>query len=222
MILVTVGTHEQPFDRLIAAAAALPGDEPMVVQYGTSTLPHGRGEWIDFLSFDDLAQIAEQARAMVCHAGVGSIVLARRYGHCPIVMARRPQLEQFAREHGLRIASIAELWNCPITPATWSCVASLRKPAAAFSGVPESSSMTSSSFRPRRPPLALTSSIAIFAPRTMNWPAPASPGGESGVNTPIFTGFWAKAGTARPTTTSAAKSRSQGRSFMGIPPAFSG
>lgn len=103
MILVTVGTHEQPFDRLIAAAAALPGDEPMVVQYGTSTLTRGRGEWIDFLSFDDLAQLAEQARAMVCHAGVGSIVLARRYGHRPIVMARRPQLGEHVDEHQLSL-----------------------------------------------------------------------------------------------------------------------
>ena len=103
MILVTVGTHEQPFDRLIAAAAALPGDEPLVVQYGTSTLPHGRGEWIDFLSFDDLAQLAEQARAMVCHAGVGSIVLARRYGHRPIVMARRPQNGEHVDEHQLSL-----------------------------------------------------------------------------------------------------------------------
>lgn len=105
MILVTVGTHEQPFDRLIAATAALPGDEPMVVQYGTSRVPHGRGEWIDFLSFDDLAQIAEQARAVVCHAGVGSIVLARRYGHRPIVMARRPQLGEHVDEHQLSLTS---------------------------------------------------------------------------------------------------------------------
>ena len=89
MILVTVGTHEQPFDRLISAVAALPGDEPMVVQYGTSTPMVARGEWIDFMSFDDLAQLAEQARVMVCHAGVGSIVLARRYGHRPIIMPRR-------------------------------------------------------------------------------------------------------------------------------------
>ena len=103
MILVTVGTHEQPFDRLIAAVAALPGDEALVVQYGTSALRDGRGEWIDFLSFDDLAQLAEQARAMVCHAGVGSIVLARRYCHRPIVMARRPKFGEHVDEHQLSL-----------------------------------------------------------------------------------------------------------------------
>src|SRR5262245_51370076 len=83
-------------------------------------------------------------------------------------------------------------------------MASLRNPAEPFSGVPESSSMTSSIFRPpRTPPRAFTSSAPILAPRTMNCPAAASPGGERGVRTPIFTGFWARAGEVSPTTSSA-------------------
>src|SRR4030095_10654898 len=49
---------------------------------------------------------------------------------------------------------------------------------------------------PRTPPCPLISSAAILAPRTMNCPAAASPGGESGVSTPILMGAWAKAGTA--------------------------
>src|SRR5262249_26952665 len=64
--------------------------------------------------------------------------------------------------------------------------------------------MTSSIFRPpRTPPRAFTSSAPILAPRTMNCPAAASPGGERGVRTPIFTGFWARAGEVSPTTSSA-------------------
>jgi UDP-N-acetylglucosamine transferase subunit ALG13 len=102
MIVVTVGTHEQPFDRLVRAAAALELDD-MLVQYGTSTLPHGRGEWVDFLSFDELEERARGARAFVCHAGVGSIVLARRCGHRPIVMARRPELGEHVDEHQLSL-----------------------------------------------------------------------------------------------------------------------
>src|SRR2546427_12768184 len=71
------------------------------------------------------------------------------------------------------------------------------------SGVPPSSSITSSILRPpSTPPRALRSSAAIFAPRTMNWPAMASPGGESGVNTPILSGFCAHAEPARPAATS--------------------
>jgi UDP-N-acetylglucosamine transferase subunit ALG13 len=103
MILVTVGTHEQPFDRLVEAAAGLGGDEHLVVQYGTSKLPHGRGEWVDFMSFDELAERASQARVVVCHAGVGSIVLARRYGHRPIIMPRRPHLGEHLDEHQMSL-----------------------------------------------------------------------------------------------------------------------
>lgn len=104
MILVTIGTNEQPFDRLIRAAAALEGDEPLLVQYGASREPHGRGEWVDFLSFDDLAERARESRVVVCHAGVGSIMLARRCGHRPVVVPRRHHLGEAVDDHQLHLA----------------------------------------------------------------------------------------------------------------------
>jgi len=103
MIVVTIGTNEQPFDRLIRAARALDSDE-LLVQYGSSREPHGRGEWVDFLSFDELAEQARSARAFVCHAGVGSIMLARRCGHRPIVMPRRHHLGEAVDDHQLFLA----------------------------------------------------------------------------------------------------------------------
>ena len=103
MIVVTIGTNEQPFDRLIRAARALDSDE-LLVQYGSSREPHGRGEWVDFLSFDELAERARSARAVVCHAGVGSIMLARRCGHRPIVMPRRHHLGEAVDDHQLFLA----------------------------------------------------------------------------------------------------------------------
>jgi len=104
MIVVTVGTHEQPFDRLMKAVVALGDSEPMLVQYGTCTITNGPGEWVDFLSFDELAERAADARAFICHAGVGSIVLARRCGHRPIIMARRPDLGEHVDEHQLELS----------------------------------------------------------------------------------------------------------------------
>jgi UDP-N-acetylglucosamine transferase subunit ALG13 len=104
MILVTIGTNEQPFDRLIRAARELEGDEPLLVQYGSSREPHGRGEWVDFLSFDELAARARGARVVVCHAGVGSIMLARRCGHRPVVMPRRHHLGEAVDDHQLFLA----------------------------------------------------------------------------------------------------------------------
>jgi UDP-N-acetylglucosamine--N-acetylmuramyl-(pentapeptide) pyrophosphoryl-undecaprenol N-acetylglucosamine transferase len=104
MIIVTIGTNEQPFDRLIAAAAQLPAGEPLVVQYGSSAITSGPGRWVDFLGFDELAELMRQARAVVCHAGVGSIMLARQCGRKPIVVPRRQDRHEAVDEHQLPLA----------------------------------------------------------------------------------------------------------------------
>jgi UDP-N-acetylglucosamine transferase subunit ALG13 len=104
MILFTIGTNEQPFDRLIRAAAALAGDERLLVQHGSSRVAHGRGEWVDFIPFEELSAHMREARVVICHAGVGSIMLARRCGRRPIVVPRRLHLGEAVDDHQLPIA----------------------------------------------------------------------------------------------------------------------
>jgi UDP-N-acetylglucosamine--N-acetylmuramyl-(pentapeptide) pyrophosphoryl-undecaprenol N-acetylglucosamine transferase len=104
VIVVTIGTNEQPFDRLIAAAAALQTDEPLVVQYGSSAITSGPGRWVDFVGFDELAELMRQARVVVCHAGVGSIMLARQSGRRPVVMPRRLDRGEAVDDHQVPLA----------------------------------------------------------------------------------------------------------------------
>ncbi len=104
MILVTCGTNEQPFDRLVRAAHTLAGPEPLLVQHGSSQVPHGPGEWIDFLPFEELAARMSEARVVVSHAGVGSIMLARRCGKRPVVLPRRVGLGEAVDDHQLPLA----------------------------------------------------------------------------------------------------------------------
>lgn len=104
MILFTVGTNEQPFDRLVRAAAELDTSEALVVQYGASKVEHGRGDWIDFLAYEELSGLAREARVVVCHAGVGSIMMARRCGHSPLVVPRRHHLGEAVDDHQLILA----------------------------------------------------------------------------------------------------------------------
>ena len=59
---------------------------------------------MDYLPFDALAERAEAARVFVCHAGVGSIILARRCGHRPIVVPRRAELGEHVDDHQLELA----------------------------------------------------------------------------------------------------------------------
>lgn len=104
MIFVTAGTNEQSFDRLIRVARDLPGDEDLFVQYGSSPEPHGRGRWVDFLSWDQMVDAMTEARFVVAHAGAGSILLAHRCGKRPVVMARRGELGEAVDDHQLILA----------------------------------------------------------------------------------------------------------------------
>ena len=104
MIVVTIGTNEQPFDRVVRAAAGLRLDERVVVQYGSSRVVTPREGWVEFLPFDELVALARQARVVVCPAGVGSIMMARRCGHRPIVVPRRHGLGEAVDDHQVGLA----------------------------------------------------------------------------------------------------------------------
>ncbi|MFN8175446.1 MAG: glycosyltransferase [Solirubrobacteraceae bacterium] len=99
MIFVTAGTNEQPFERLVSYAARLDGDEALVVQYGSARVAHGRGRWVDFLAWEEMAALMREARAVVAHAGTGSILLAQRCGKRPIVVPRRGDLGEAVDDH---------------------------------------------------------------------------------------------------------------------------
>lgn len=110
MILVTVGTHEAPFDRLIRAAVGAAGEEERLVQYGFSNPLDSGPEWVRFMSFEDLRAAVARARAVVAHAGVGSILLANQLGRKPIVMPRRKEHWEHVDDHQVHLASrLAEL-----------------------------------------------------------------------------------------------------------------
>jgi len=99
VIFVTAGTNEQPFERLASYAARLDGEEELVVQYGSARGEHGRGRWVDFLAWEEMVELMTAARAVVAHAGMGSILLAQRCGKRPIVVPRRGDLGEAVDDH---------------------------------------------------------------------------------------------------------------------------
>jgi len=99
VIFITTGTNEQPFERLASYAARLGGDEELVVQYGSARGEHGRGRWVDFLAWEEMVGLMTTARAVVAHAGMGSILLAQRCGKLPIVVPRRGDLGEAVDDH---------------------------------------------------------------------------------------------------------------------------
>ena len=101
--LVTVGTSRIfRFDRLVGVADLVEG--AAVVQRGPSRLRPAGSTVMDFMSFDDLNAEMARADAVVTHAGIGSVLLAITHGHRPIVMARRPELDEGVDHHQLAFA----------------------------------------------------------------------------------------------------------------------
>ena len=102
MIFVTVGTHQQPFDRLLDGLAGLPAGE-LVVQHGYGAAPGGVARAAPFMSYLEMVRCFEEAERVVTHAGVGSILSARRAGHVPVVVPRLRRHGEHVDDHQLEL-----------------------------------------------------------------------------------------------------------------------
>lgn len=104
MILVTVGTSETPFDRLLQAFDVVDRpDEELVVQHGPSSVRPRDASCVDFLPFDQLVDAIRRARLVVTHAGVGSIMTTLANGKRPIVVPRLRRFDEAVDDHQLAL-----------------------------------------------------------------------------------------------------------------------
>lgn len=107
MILVTTGTHVQPFDRLVRAAeqVALAVDEEVVVQRGASKEPAPHCRVVDLLPWSELEALMGQARVVVCHTGPATVFQAASHGHVPVVVPRSASHGEHVDDHQRWFAS---------------------------------------------------------------------------------------------------------------------
>jgi UDP-N-acetylglucosamine transferase subunit ALG13 len=105
MIFITVGT-QLPFDRLIRtvdAWAARTGAE-VFAQIGPGQYVPGHIRWTRTLPADECNTRIRQARAVVAHAGMGSILTALEFGKPIVVMPRRGDLGEHRNDHQIATA----------------------------------------------------------------------------------------------------------------------
>jgi UDP-N-acetylglucosamine transferase subunit ALG13 len=107
VIFVTVGTHHQPFDRLLSALCALDPRE-LVVQHGPAAPPPDVLHAAPYMPFDQMLRWFRDADAVITHAGVGSILCAVREGHVPLVVPRRRDLREHVDDHQVELARALE------------------------------------------------------------------------------------------------------------------
>jgi UDP-N-acetylglucosamine transferase subunit ALG13 len=97
LIFVTVGTHHQPFARLLDALGPL--EDELVVQFGPAAPPVGIARAEPYMPFDRMLECFREAEKVITHAGVGSVLCAIREGHTPLVVPRRHDLGEHVDEH---------------------------------------------------------------------------------------------------------------------------
>jgi UDP-N-acetylglucosamine transferase subunit ALG13 len=104
MIFCTVGTHEDPFDRLLRALDTLPGDEPVLIQSGYSTYVPTRCTAESMMPFARIQALMKEARIVVTHGGPASIMQALSHGKVPIVVPRQSAFGEHVDDHQVRFA----------------------------------------------------------------------------------------------------------------------
>lgn len=113
MIFVTVGTHEQPFNRLIKYIDHMKKDgliqEDVIIQTGYSTYVPQYCKWKKLYSYQDMEKLMNEARIIITHGGPSSFIAPLQRGKIPIVVPRKHEFHEHVNDHQVTFSrSIAE------------------------------------------------------------------------------------------------------------------
>ena len=108
MIFVTVGTHEQPFNRLVKAVDELKRDgvitEDVIIQTGFSTYEPKYCQWSKLIPYQQMIKNVEDARIVITHGGPASFIMSLQIGKTPIVVPRQHQYNEHVNDHQVEFA----------------------------------------------------------------------------------------------------------------------
>lgn len=111
MIFVTVGTHNQQFNRLLVEVDRLVETgkiKDVIAQIGHSDYIPKNYKWFKFLDFGKMIGLQKKADLIITHAGVGSIMTALDLNKPTIVVPRLSKYGEHVDEHQLITAKKIE------------------------------------------------------------------------------------------------------------------
>lgn len=111
MIFVTVGTHEQTFNRLVEYMDnwAAEHDEEVIIQTGFSTYEPKYCEWSKLYPYSQMVELVEKARIVITHGGPSSFIMPLQIGKIPIVVPRKKEFDEHVNDHQVEFAkAVAE------------------------------------------------------------------------------------------------------------------
>ena len=114
MIFVTIGTHEQPFNRLIKSIDTLKRKdvitEDVIIQTGFSTYEPKYCQWSKMFSYQEVVKNVEKAHIVITHGGPASFIMPLQIGKIPIVVPRQKKFNEHVNDHQVKFVQHIE--NC--------------------------------------------------------------------------------------------------------------
>ncbi len=108
MIFVTVGTHEQPFDRLVRYIDDLKASgviqEDVFIQTGYTDYEPKHCNFSKLLPYSDMVKYVQEARIVITHGGPSSFIMPLQIGKTPIVVPRQEKFGEHVNDHQLLFA----------------------------------------------------------------------------------------------------------------------
>ena len=103
MIFVTVGTHEQQFNRLIKKMDSLAAKkiikEEVFIQTGFSSYEPKCCKWSQWLSYAEMEEKISEAHIVITHGGPSSFIMPLQLGKIPIVVPRAHEYDEHVNNH---------------------------------------------------------------------------------------------------------------------------
>lgn len=107
MILVTLGTQDKPFTRLLDAIQKAINDgiikEEVIVQAGHTKYESSNMKIFDLIPADEFDQLVKKCRILITHGGVGSITTGLKASKIVIAAARLSKYKEHTNDHQKQI-----------------------------------------------------------------------------------------------------------------------
>ena len=103
MIFVTVGTHEQQFNRLIEYIDNMKRDgiikDEVIMQTGFCTYEPKYCKWSKLIPYSEMEVNIANARIVITHGGPASFIMPLQIGKIPIVVPRQFKFSEHINDH---------------------------------------------------------------------------------------------------------------------------
>lgn len=110
MIFITVGTHEQQFNRLVEYMDKLKSsgaiEEEVIIQTGFSTYKPKCCMWSKMYPYQQMKKLVDEARIVITHGGPSSFIMPLQIGKIPIVVPRKKNFGEHVNDHQVTFSHI--------------------------------------------------------------------------------------------------------------------